>query len=259
MSVGQPFLGYQWDALLLEAGLLSILLAPWGFRTGRAARGPSPAAIWLVRWLVFRLMLLSGVVKLTGGDPAWSAWEAMAYHYETQPLPSWTSWYMHQCPPWFQAASVGFVFWAELVAPFLIFGPRRVRMLGFGSIVTLQVLIAATGNFGFFNLLTVVLCLILVEDRDWGRRDGDPAGAFPRAPWRRWLIGATAAVIVAVTTMEGLDRSGLAVVFPWPLEGLRRWVAPAEHERLRAVRRDDDRTPGDRHRGERGRRSVGAV
>jgi predicted DCC family thiol-disulfide oxidoreductase YuxK len=226
MSVGQPFLGYQWDVLLLEAGLLAILMAPWGLRLDRAARGPSLGAIWLVRWLVFRLMFLSGVVKLASGDPTWSAWQAMRYHYETQPLPTWTSWYMHQCPPWFQSASVGFMFWAELVAPFFVFGPRRVRMVGFASIVLLQVLIAATGNFGFFNLLTIVLCLTLVEDRDWGREDDEPAELSPRAWWRRGLFGMAAAVIVAVTTMEGLDRSGLTIVFPEPLEEVRRWVAP---------------------------------
>ena len=116
VSVGQPFLGYQWDALLLEAGFLAILLAPWGLRLDRATRGPSGVAIWLVRWLIFRVMFLAGVVKLTSGDPAWSAWEALRYHYETQPLPTWTSWWMHQLPPWFQAMSVGVVFWCELIA-----------------------------------------------------------------------------------------------------------------------------------------------
>ncbi len=226
VSVGQPFLGYQWDSLLLEAGLLAILLAPWGLRMDRASRRPSLVAIWLVRWLIFRLMFLSGVVKLASGDPAWSAWEAMRYHYETQPLPTWTSWYMHQLPSWFQAAAIGLLFWAELIAPFFVFGPRRVRMVGFVSIVLLQGLIAATGNYGFFNLLTIVLCTTLVEDRDWGRKDDDLAGASPRPWWRRGLLAATVAVIVAVTTMEGLDRSGMAISFPGPLEDLRRWVGP---------------------------------
>ena len=86
--------------------------------------------VWLFHWLVFRLMFLSGVVKLTSGDPTWRTWAALRYHYETQPLPTWTSWFMHQLPPWFQAASVGFMFWAELVAPSLVFAPRRPRMVG---------------------------------------------------------------------------------------------------------------------------------
>ncbi len=224
--VGHPFMGYQWDALLLEAGLLAILLTPWGLRLGRARDEPSGLAIWLIRWLLFRLMFLSGLVKLAGGDPTWAAWSAMKYHYETQPLPAWTSWYIHQMPPWFQALSVGFTFWAELIVPFFVFGPRRVRMAGFWSLLAFQALIAATGNFGFFNLLTAVLCLILVEDRDWGRDAGDPTGPGPR-PWRRAFLAAAGSFIVLVTTMEAVDRPGRALVtFPEPLEACRRWVAP---------------------------------
>ena len=228
MVVGQPFLGYQWDVLLLEAGLLGILFAPWNAWVGRARWEPSTVVLWLIRWLVFRVMFLSGVVKLTSGDPTWRAWEALRYHYETQPLPTWTSWYLHQLPAWFHAASVGFMFWAELIAPFFVFGPRRVRMVGFWSLVLLQVLIAATGNYGFFNLLTIVLCLTAgggprlgPEVRRRRTRSLPPAhGGTGRSS--RW----SAAIIVAVTTMEGLDRAGSTIVYPAPLEAVRSWVAP---------------------------------
>ena len=182
--------------------------------------------LWLLRWLVFRIMFLSGVVKLTSGDPTWRAWEALRYHYETQPLPTWTSWYLHQAPGWFHAASMGFMFWAELIAPFFVFGPRRVRMVGFWSLVLLQVLIAATGNYGFFNLLSIVLCLTLVEDRDWGRRYADGDALPPRRWWHRAVLATAGVIIVAVTTMEGLDRAGSTIVYPAPLEAVRRWVAP---------------------------------
>jgi hypothetical protein len=227
-SVGSPFLNYQWDMLLLESGLLAILLAPWNLRLSRARGEPRAGAIWLFRWLVFRLMLLSGAVKLTSGDPSWSAWQAMKYHYETQPLPTWTSWYMHQLPPRLQEWSVGYLFWAELVAPFLIFGPRRVRMVGLASIVLLQALIAATGNYGFFNLLSVVLCLSLVDDRDLGRKPDDRPAPRPRGPVRAALFAAAFAVIVTVTAMEAADRAGLSasIPFPGPLESLRSWVTP---------------------------------
>ena len=198
---GQDFLGYQWDSLLLEAGLLAILLAPWGAWLGRARDEPWPWSIWLVRWLVFRLMFLSGVVKLASGDPAWWAWQALEHHYQTQPLPTWTSWYVHQLPAGFHWLSVGFMFYAELIAPFFVFGPRPIRMVGFASLVLLQVLIAATGNYGFFNLLTIVLCLSWLDDRDWGWLKGrgpvsDPAcvpagdGAKPGGPASALVLAA---------------------------------------------------------------------
>jgi hypothetical protein len=132
------------------------------------------------------------------------------------------------------------MFWAELVAPWLIVGPRRVRMLGFWSLVLLQALIAATGNYGFFNVLSVVLCLSLVEDRDWERlrlrigigRRADPGPVevepeqTPRAWWRRLAIGLAGAVIVPLTTMQGLDRAGWSVAYPASLKALRLWTEP---------------------------------
>jgi hypothetical protein len=227
--VGQPFMGYQWDALLLESGLLGILFAPWCWCLwlGSARREPPREMVWLIRWLVFRLMFESGVVKLASGDPTWRHWEALDYHYETQPLPTWTSWYVHQLPGRFQMVSMAFMFWAELIAPWLIFGPRVVRMVAFGSLVLLQLLIAATGNYGFFNLLSLVLCCSLVEDRDWrwGRRG--PARAEPPPAWW-WRVPAAAAgvVIFLMTTMHGLDRLGWSAPFPKPFDDLRESLDP---------------------------------
>lgn len=152
VSAGQDFMGYQWDALLLEAGFLAIFL------------GWSPLIIKLYRWLLFRLMFLSGVVKLLSHDPAWRSLTALPVHYETQPLPTPLAWYFYQLPSWFQHFSVGFVFLVELCIPFLILAPRRLRLLAAAAITLLQVLIASTGNYAFFNLLTIVLCLFLLDD-----------------------------------------------------------------------------------------------
>ena len=122
--VGQDFLSFQWDILLLESGPAGGAADALGMAARPASDEPWRFAVWLFRWLVFRLMFLSGVVKLTSGDPIWLAWTALDYHYQTQPLPTWTSWYVHQMPAWFHRLSVGFMFYAELVAPFFVFGPR---------------------------------------------------------------------------------------------------------------------------------------
>ena len=120
--VGNIFLGYQWDALLLETGFLAIFLAPFQFvpRLSRE-KPPSRLMLWLLWWLLFRLMFSSGVVKLASGDPTWHNLTALTFHYETQPLPTWIGWYAHQLPVWFQKFSCGVLFGIELGAPFLIF------------------------------------------------------------------------------------------------------------------------------------------
>ena len=170
---GQTFLAFQWDTLLLETGLLACLYAPLGWRPGLAGgMRPAAAARWLVWGLAFKLTLLSGVTKLTSGDPTWAGLTALTFHYQTQPLPAWTSWYAHHLPGWLHAASAAGTFAVELAAPFCALLParfRRARAAGCAAMCLLQAAIAATGNYGFFNLLTVVLYLALLDDAALGR------------------------------------------------------------------------------------------
>ena len=169
VSAGRVFLSFQWDSLLLETGLLTVFLAPWSIRTRLAtAAEPSRVAVWLVRWLLFRLMFASGVVKLVHDDPAMPTWHdltALAYHYETQCLPPWTAWYAHHLPLWWQRVSCALMFVIELALPFAIFGPRTARLVAAAGFVGFQLLIIATGNYTFFNWLTIALCLMLCDDR----------------------------------------------------------------------------------------------
>ncbi len=190
---GQTFLGFQWDSLLLETLLVSFLVAPWTLHL-RGARLPEPSrlGVFALRALLFKLMFLSGVVKLLSLDPAWWQLSALDVHYQTQPLPTWTSWWAHQLPSWFQRLSVLVMFVIEIAVPFAIFGPRRLRLLALPPLAALQLLIAATGNYGFFNLLTLALCVPLLDDdalRGWAEwfaaraRRGLPTSK-PQAPSR---------------------------------------------------------------------------
>lgn len=152
VSAGQDFLSFQWDMLLLEAGFLSIFL------------GSSRVVVWLFRILAFRLVFSSGAVKLLSGDPAWRNLSAMSYHYFTQPLPTPLAWYFEQLPFWFQKFSTASVFAVELVIPFFIFLPRRARCFGAWCLIGLQMLILITGNYAFFNWLSIGLCIFLLDD-----------------------------------------------------------------------------------------------
>ncbi|MBW0000158.1 MAG: lipase maturation factor family protein [Verrucomicrobia bacterium] len=188
---GQTFMSFQWDALLLETGFFSIFLAPLQWLPVHRRQFPvSPWARFLLQWLLFRLMFMSGVVKLTSGDQSWWDLSALRYHYETQPLPTPLGWGAAHAPVRFQAASVIVLFIIELILPFFLFGPRRARLIGAAGIVTLQLLIALTGNYGFFNLLTVGICLLAVDDAAWPRlgRARTPENERHGRSWPSWIV-----------------------------------------------------------------------
>jgi predicted DCC family thiol-disulfide oxidoreductase YuxK len=161
--VGQDFLAFQWDALLVETGFLAMLFAPLGVRPAYATAPPA-AAVWAARALLFRLMFESGLVKLLSGDRTWRNLTALTFHYETQPLPTPLAWYAQQLPVVVQKISVAGVFAVELAVPLLFFMPRRPRIIGAWITLAFQLLIAATGNYAFFNLLAMLLCIPLFDD-----------------------------------------------------------------------------------------------
>jgi len=187
IAVGQDFLAFQWDALLLEVGFLAIFL------------GRNRVTPWLFRWLAFRLYFLSGAVKLLSGDPTWRNLTALSYHYHTQPLPTVLAWFADKLPDAVQRASTWMTLAIEIAMPFLIFMPRRIRLLGAAWMVALQVLILLTGNYTFFNLLALALLLFALDDQALRRlvpeylraRFGRRAGLADRR-----VAGAVAAAIL---------------------------------------------------------------
>ena len=231
-TVTRTFLAFQWDILLLEAGFLAIFLAPPQLRPRRERESPPGfGSIFLLHWLLFRLMFTSGVVKLGAPTPEWRNLTALDVHYETQPLPTWTAWYMHQLPHAFQAASTIFMFAIELGAPWLIFAPRRLRHAGAAALIVLQVLILATGNYAFFNLLALALCVLLLDDTFWPlrwRRMPPGGGGASRTPrrWPKTLLLPLGILIFAVSTMEMTDRMRVEIPYPSALRSVQEWLSP---------------------------------
>ncbi|CAN5573418.1 lipase maturation factor family protein [soil metagenome] len=228
---GQTFFSFQWDVLLLETGFLAFFLAPWRWQLQRNPPAPlSRPALFLLHFLLFKLMLMSGVVKLTSGDASWWYLTALDYHYWTQPLPTVLGWWADKSPEWFKHFSTAFVLVVEIAAAFLIWLPRHLRLLGFASIVLLQVMIGLTGNYAFFNLLTLALCLLLLDDYVWpgASRLTNAAGSLPARP-RAWLVWAPGAVIVLTLPLNAiLLFNAFKPEAPWPrpLEQMYGAVAP---------------------------------
>jgi predicted DCC family thiol-disulfide oxidoreductase YuxK len=210
VNASQVFMSFQWDWLLVEAGFLAIFLQP------------AKSRVWLYRWLLFRLMLESGLVKLLSGDPTWRNFTALNFHYETQPLPTPLAWYLHLAPEWFQKFSVGGVFAIELLVPFLMFGPRRLKYFAGIGTITFQCLIILTGNYTFFNVLTIALCLFLFDDAFFARR-----GMGTRSSWGRFNAApeitrgpnryVTAGLLSLVLFLSAVELAATAGKLPLPL------------------------------------------
>jgi len=224
--IGQNFMSFQWDTLLLEAGFLAIFLGGW-WPLARRQRPPSLLVIYLLRWLLFRLMFGSGLVKLLSNDPTWRSLTALDYHYWTQPIPNPIAWYVNQLPDWFHQMSVAATFVVELAVPFLYFAPRRLRFVGGALTIALQLLIILTGNYTFFNWLTIVLCLPLFDDQLLSRsaRWRQAAAVEPLRRTRRPLprhVGLLLAALILLFTSSvrfgsTLASRNLVEVLPQPL------------------------------------------
>jgi len=229
--VGQVFLSFQWDALLLETAFVAMFFAPWGSRLSQPTP-PGRAGLWLVWFLLFKLMFLSGVTKLLSGDPTWADLSALNVHYETQPLPTWVGWYAHQfCDGW-QRFSVTIMFVIEIVVPLLIVAPRRLRHAGGIVLVLFQAAIAVTGNYGYFNLLTIVLCIPVFDDHllrrfvpaRWHGDLNSPPPSTSR-PVRKTVIAMAVGVVAFVSFLSLLDEM---------VGTMRRWQQAVAHGAERA-------------------------
>lgn len=205
VAVGQDFARYQSDGMLLEASLLSLVLAPRGLRPGLgAASPPSRAALWLLRWEWFRIYFESGVVKLLSGETQWRDFTAMDKYYENGPLPTWIAWYAQQrLPHGFHAASTFVTLAMELVGPFALLLPLRLRRSAFLVFTAFQIIIISTANYAFLNYLVLLLGLFLLCE-------APSRAALPR--WRR-IAGAGAAGFFAYCTVAAFAVGGWLA---WP-------------------------------------------
>lgn len=208
-SAGQDFLSFQWDTLLLEMTLCSWFYAPSGLR----ANWRSPCgrwASWTLWALAFKLMFLSGATKLLSGDTSWSDGTALEFHYYTQPIPSWPAWYAYQSPLVLHRLALFGMFTVEIALPFLVFCGGRGRAIFGVSAATLMVVIEATGNFGFFNLQTIVLCIPLLNDhlmsrfipKQWQYVDLAPPPTIERAKWIRIAFRSSVSLLLFISLLS---------------------------------------------------------
>jgi hypothetical protein len=156
VNVGQVFYGFGWESILLEAGAYAALL-------GAINTTPQVEVMWLFRWLCFRVMFGAGLIKLRG-DSCWRDLTCLDYHYETQPIPNPLSWYLHHGPAWTRKGGVLVNHFAELVVPFGYFLPQPIASIAGALTIVFQLLIFASGNLSWLNVLTLALAFSCIDD-----------------------------------------------------------------------------------------------
>ena len=167
-NVGQTWYGFGWEMQLLETGFLCMFLCPLVDGRPFPRRPPPVIVVWLLRWLIVRIMLGAGLIKLRG-DPCWRDLTCLDYHFETQPIPSPLTPLFHALPAAGHKVGVAFNHFVELVVPFFAFGPRRARLVAAVLLLSLQVVLIASGNLSFLNWLTIVPILACFDDGVWRR------------------------------------------------------------------------------------------
>jgi lipase maturation factor 1 len=166
VSVAQDFSGYQSDGMLLEAGFIALFLAPPGWRPGiGAANPPSRASLFLLQWEWFRIYFESGVAKLASGDVSWRTLRAMDDYYQNGPLPTWIGWYVQQLPHWFHASATLYTLITETLIVWMLFLPRKWRIVCFCIVTPFEISIILTANYTFLNYLVLLLGIFLLDDR----------------------------------------------------------------------------------------------
>ncbi|XP_070290418.1 lipase maturation factor 2 [Salvelinus sp. IW2-2015] len=164
-QVGQDFLRFQWDSLLLEAGFLTVLVAPLNLLRWRSAfRQHDAVTFWLVRWLLFRLTFGSGVAKLASHCPSW--WGLTAVKHILRPgIPLPWSWFIQQLQTVPEAGDCRLLV-TRCCAP-LYFAPIRHLRLApstFRCVCVYQVKLMFVGNYGFLPFLSLALTFSLLDD-----------------------------------------------------------------------------------------------
>jgi hypothetical protein len=203
---GWIWMNFQWDYLLLEGGFLAVVVSLFRKEWDRYGF----FLLLPFRALLFKLLFLSGIRKILGGDPSWKDLTALTYHFFTQPLPHSGTIFFHHLPVPILKGGVLFTYFVECLLPFFAFSPWFLRRFLFFGNLLFQILLILSGNFGFFNYLTIALSFSLFTDRSLPLFSPPSLPPSSRLGKKRALL----AIVVYLTVGEIVSSSWEPKPFP---------------------------------------------
>jgi hypothetical protein len=164
VNVGQTWYSFGWESQLLESGFLAIFMVPFFSLLRFPQNTPTPyVTVWGYRWLLFRIMLGAGLIKIRG-DSCWRDLTCMQYHYQTQPVPNPLSPLFHASPERFHTFETFGNNIIELVIPWFLFLPRTFRVACGHFQIAFQIVLILSGNLSFLNWLTIAPAIMYYDD-----------------------------------------------------------------------------------------------
>jgi Lipase maturation factor len=190
VNVGQRFYSFGWESLLCEVGFLAVFL-------GGSSSAPPVVVMFLLRWLLFRLELGAGLIKLRG-DPCWRDLTCLQFHHETQPMPGPLSAWFHHLPKPLHRVEVLANHTAQLVVPWFLFAPTPLSTIAAVIIAVTQGYLMISGNFAWLNFLTIALAVSVIDGSALARvlPVDAPADVATTPTWLTALAVALAAFVV---------------------------------------------------------------
>ncbi|MDP3920731.1 MAG: lipase maturation factor family protein [Candidatus Omnitrophota bacterium] len=193
VNVGQTFYGFGWESILLETGFLAIFM-------GSSDTRPPPLVIWMLRWVLFRIMFGAGMIKLRA-DSCWRDLTCMDYHYETQPIPNPLSWYFHKMPAAWHKGGVLYTHFVELIVPWAYFIPRHAGYAAGIVTILFQGILILSGNLSWLNYITIVISMACFDDRFLARMMRLRIPEFRPDSWRRRGVLIALSVLIVILSI----------------------------------------------------------
>ena len=167
--LGQDFMRFSWDELLLEAGFISIFFSPFNLNGKKYINHITHInniSFYLLKFILFKFMISTGINIITSKCNYWNSFNGLNFFFEGQPLLSSFSHFFHSfLNSKYKRIISAFGYFCLIYLPFGYFLIWRRFSIFAGQITFIfNIFFIFSGNYGYLNLLVINLNLLNFDD-----------------------------------------------------------------------------------------------